>query len=368
MKRSFIREILDSINAETISFAGGLPDEKLFPVKDIAEAGAKVLTNPSSMQYMSSGGLPALKEKIADRYNDQGFPTEPANLLITTGSQQGLYVIAKYFQNRPIVIEEPSYLGAVNIFAANGLRMTGVPLLHSGVDAEAFAAKYPDAGLTYLIPDFQNPRGSFYDRETRLAAAETIRRSGGWLIEDAPYSELYFQERGTSISSLIPGMSFHLGSFSKTFAPGMRIGWIRTGKDMIRQLTAIKETMDLHSCSISQHIINEYLQMFPFEAHLNMLRKAYGEKMRIFADALKSILPSFSFGEPKGGMFIYGSLPGTDSFELVHRCMKNNVVYVPGSEFYTDGRKTDEIRFNFTHSSPEKILKGLEIIRDTAGL
>jgi len=363
MKRSFIREILESIDAETISFAGGLPDENLFPIEDLKRASESVFENPKNLQYTISNGITPLREKIADFYNKEGFETKASNILITTGSQQGLYIIAKYFQNREIVVEEPSYLGAVNIFKMNNLEMKSVPLEYDGIDTQSFDVLFKEVKLAYLIPDFQNPKGSLYSDAKRVEVAKSVLAHGGYILEDAPYSELYFEKKAKSISSLIPENSFHLGSFSKTLAPSLRIGWIRANEEIIRQLTMIKETIDLHSCSIAQHILNNYLQESQrYEKHLDFLRGAYKTKMEIFTKALNHHLPDFKFERPKGGMFVFGSLDGVDTFELVQKCMKEKVVYVPANQFYLDGRVSSEIRFNFTYANESEVHEGLKRI------
>jgi len=363
MKRSFIREILESIDGETISFAGGLPDETLFPIEDLRKASDKVYENPKNLQYTISNGITPLREKIADFYNKEGFATKASNILITTGSQQGLYIIAKYFEKKQIVIEEPSYLGAVNIFKMNSLDMKAVPLEGDGIDTQMFCDAYKEAKLAYLIPDFQNPKGAQYTEQKRDEIAKCVMQNGGYILEDAPYSELYFEQKLKSISSMIPENSFHLGSFSKTLAPSLRIGWIRANEEIIRALTMIKETIDLHSCGIAQHILNNYLEDDTrYKKHLNHLRGAYKEKMEIFTNALKKELPEFVFDMPKGGMFVFGKLEGFDTFKLVYECMDKKVVYVPANQFYLDGRISDEIRFNYTYSTKEQVTQGLKRI------
>ncbi|MBD3790614.1 MAG: PLP-dependent aminotransferase family protein [Campylobacterales bacterium] len=364
MKRSFIREILESIDSETISFAGGLPDEKLFPIEALKKASEKAFENPQNLQYTVSNGIPSLREKIADFYNKEGFETKASNILITTGSQQGLFIIAKYFQNRKIIVEEPSYLGAVNVFRMNGLEMRSVPLAYDGIETGPFEELYSHIKLAYLIPDFQNPKGSLYSSEKRLEVAKSVLKHGGYIIEDAPYSELYFDQKMPSISSLIPDNSLHLGSFSKTLSPSLRIGWIRANEEMIKMLTTIKETIDLHSCGISQYILDHYLEdASSYENHLAALRSAYKAKMHIFTKALQENLKEFQFETPKGGMFVFGSLPGVDTFALVQKCLKEKVVYVPANQFYLDKPISDEIRFNFTYTSPDEVEEGLQRIK-----
>lgn len=366
MKRSFIREILESIDGETISFAGGLPDEKLFPLKELKQASLKTFEDAKNLQYTLSNGIVSLREKIAGFYNKEGFATEASNILITTGSQQGLYLLAKYFQKQDIVVEEPSYLGAVNVFKMNALNMQGVKLENDGIDLQMFQEIYEKTKLAYLIPDFQNPKGLQYSEEKRKKIANSVIKNGGYIIEDTPYSELYFEKKMKSISSRIPNNSFHLGSFSKTLSPSLRIGWIRADAELIHKLLMIKETIDLHSSGISQYILDNYLgDSSRYENHLTNLRNSYKQKGEIFTDALRKELPQFEFEIPKGGMFIYGSLKGYDTYKLVYECMKHKVVYVPANQFYLDGRGSDAIRFNYTYSTKEQIYEGVRRIAAT---
>lgn len=365
MKRSFIREILESIDEQTISFAGGLPNEALFPTKKIQESANRALNNSKVLQYSVSNGLKALREKIAERYCSEGFETHAENILITTGSQQAMYIIAKFFENKKITIEEPSYLGAMNIFKLNGLNMFPVELENDGIHLTKFQESLHETKLAYLIPDFQNPYSSTYSKVKRNSVAYMVKENDAYLIEDSPYSELYFEEKYQSISSMIPNNSFHLGSFSKTLAPSLRIGWVRANEQLIKSLMMIKESIDLHSCGLSQAILNDFLNdKQVYENHLALIRKEYQDKMEYFANALKKILPEFNFQKPKGGMFIYGSLNNVDTKKLVYEALKQKIVYVPGSEFYLNKSYCNEIRFNFTHSSKEEMQEGLKRLKN----
>ena len=364
-KRSFIRQILESIDNETISFAGGLPDESLFPIEDLGKASQKVFKNKKNFQYTISNGITPLREKIAKFYNDEGFETKPSNILITTGSQQALFIIAKYFQNKEILIEKPSYLGAVNIFRMNNLSMTPITLDYDGINIEEFNVAYPSMKLAYLIPDFQNPKGSLYSQTKRDEIIKTVLKHKGYIIEDSPYSELYFEKKAKTISADLPNNSFHLGSFSKTLSPSLRIGWVRANEEIISALIQIKETIDLHSCGISQYILDEYLKdETRYKKHLELLRYEYKNKMEDFVTTLKEELPQFVFEKPKGGMFVYGKLQGVDTKALVYEALKKKVVYVPGAEFYLGDEVCDEIRFNYTHSTKDEVKVGLQRLKN----
>jgi len=364
MKRSFIREILESIDETTISFAGGLPSENLFPSDDLKLATMKIFDNPKVFQYGISNGIPELREKIASRYTKEGFPTTKENILITTGSQQAMYILAKYFENKDITIEEPSYLGAMNIFRLNHLNMKGVELENDGVNIGKFKESFSKTKLAYLIPDFQNPSATTYSSEKREEIAQIVSNENGILIEDSPYSELFFDKKNISISSKLPKNSFHLGSFSKTLVPSLRIGWIRADEELLKSLMIIKESIDLHSCGISQYILNEYLKDEDnYEKHLQNIRDDYEKKSNFFCEQLNIHLPQFKYQKPKGGMFLYGSFDNVDSFALVQKCIEKKVVYVPGNQFYIDKIPNGEIRFNYTHSTFEQIERGIKLIK-----
>ena len=364
IKRSFIREILESIDENTISFAGGLPSEKLFPSEDLKNATLKIFDNPKVFQYGISNGINELREKIALRYTKEGFATSKENILITTGSQQAMYILAKFYESKDITIEEPSYLGAMNIFRLNHLTMKGVKLESNGVNLNEFEQSFKNTKLAYLIPDFQNPSATTYSDEKRERIAKIVKENDGILIEDSPYSELFFDKKNISISSKIPKNSFHLGSFSKTLVPSLRIGWIRADEERIKSLMIIKESIDLHSCGISQYILNEYLENEEkYEKHLQEIRDDYKQKADFFCEQLDKYLPEFKYEKPKGGMFLYGSFEGIDSFALVQKCIKQKVVYVPGNQFYIDKIPNGEIRFNYTHSTFEQIEKGIKLIK-----
>jgi len=356
MKRSFIREILEHTTNKTISFAGGLPDERLFPNKQLQESAVRVLSDKKNLQYTKSTGIDELKAKIAKFYTDEGFETHASNIMITSGSQQALDIISRFYYSKDITVESPSYLGAMNVFNLNKLNQS--------IDIEQFENSFKKTKFAYLIPDYQNPTGISYCDTKRKKIAEIVKKYDGIIIEDAPYTQLYFEEKNSSISKNLPKNSFHLGSFSKTLAPSLRIGWIRANESLLNPLIPYKEAMDLHTNGLSQYILNDYLNnMQQYEVHLNHLREEYKSKMLVFKKYLELYLPSFKYVEPKGGMFIYGTLQDVDTSKFVVECLKNDVVFVPGIEFYNDDLIKNQIRFNYTHSTPADIREGLLIIK-----
>ncbi len=359
MKRSFIREILDVITTETISFAGGLPDPALFPKEALKVCAQEVLDESGALQYASSLGERALREKIAARYCEQGFATQADEILVTTGSQQAINLIALAFLKRGVTVELPAYLGALGVFALHGVATDGLPLEPEGVAPDALARSLERTGAAYLIPDFQNPTGMRYGRQRRDEIATVLAAGDALLIEDAAYSELYFDTRYPAISMQLPQRSFHLGSFSKILAPGLRVGWVRSSHQNIARLLAVKESLDLHTATLNQRLIVTYWERYGLDAHIGKIRNSYRIKMEMMADALETQLPQFRFQRPQGGMFLYGTLPGVDTRALVRRALEHGVAFVPGGEFYPDAGPNDAIRFNFTHTDPEQMSEGI---------
>jgi len=363
MKRSFIREILEHTANDTISFAGGLPDEKLFPHLALRESAHHVLSDARSLQYSTTQGYLPLRNKIAHLYTLEGFETTAENIMITSGAQQALDIISRYHRQEAITTEAPSYLGAMNLFDLNQLEQHPVTLYSDGIDIDAFEKSFSQTKLTYLIPDFQNPTGYTYTQEKREQVARIIEEQQGLLIEDAPYSELYFKGKNQSISTLLPQQSFHLGSFSKVLAPSLRLGWIRADQKLLEPILAYKEAMDLHSNGLSQTILDHYLtDLHRYRSHTALLRKMYSKKMQVFKTYLNELLPAFEYTVPEGGMFIYGKLPGISTSALVESALKQGVVFVPGREFYHNQERDDEIRLNFTNCSAKEVYKGLSIL------
>ena len=364
MKRQFIREILDIITKDTISFAGGLPDDSLFPMEAFRSAAERAMQEPSALQYSRSQGYAPLREKIARRYSDAGFETRAEEILITTGSQQAINLIAMAMLKGGVTAELPAYLGALSAFRLAGTRIEGVHLETDGIDTERFRSSIARTGAAYLVPDFQNPTGLRYGIEKREAVAALLKEADALLIEDAAYSELYFDHPTPSISAGMPERSFHLGSFSKILVPGMRIGWVRASEANLHRILAVKEALDLHTSTLDQRIIDAYWEANGIDTHIERIRNVYRRKKEALAETLRTYLPTFSFEEPQGGMFIYGRLHGVDTKALVERSLERDVAFVPGCEFYPESAAHDEIRFNFTHATPEQMRQGIGTIAE----
>jgi 2-aminoadipate transaminase len=366
MKRSFIREILEVIGSDTVSFAGGLPDETLFPIEAMQKASQEVLSNPSALQYSITSGILPLREKLASYYAGMGLHTLPENILITTGAQQALDLISRVYFTSGAVVEAPAYLGALNAFKANGCLLHPVTLGNFGLDMDDFEEIFKRVKRAYLMCDFQNPTGISYSDADRQKLAQIAIKHNGIIVEDGAYMELFFEERLAPMSLYAPHNTLHVGSFSKTLAPGLRLGWIRGDTSLLQPILALKERADLHTSTLSQLLAEHFWESGFFGKHLRKIRVAYRRKCDALADELIAQLGDFCFTKPKGGMFIYGTFADEiDAKKLAMQCLKNGAVFVPGGEFYPDATTSAEARFNFTNATPEEMHRGIEIIAQT---
>jgi len=369
--RSFIREILKvTVDREVISFAGGLPGRDLFPVEEIKDAAMKVLTESGRdvLQYSTSEGHLPLREWISRRYlKRKGLDVPPEQILITSGSQQGLDLLGKTFLNEGdgVVIEEPGYLGAIQAFSIYRSAFHPVPLNRDGVDtallAKALAGER--VKLFYAVPNFQNPSGITYTEEVRKKIAGLVKTGEVILIEDDPYGELRFLGADMpSLKTLAPRNTVLLGSFSKIVVPSFRVGWIAAREDIMEKLLVAKQASDLHTNYLGQRIIHQYLMDNDIEKHIATIREAYGRQREAMVEAIREHFPEgVAFTEPEGGMFLWVSLPaGISSMKVFDRAIAQKVAFVPGNPFYTTGGDRSTMRLNFSSVDAGTIRTGIE--------
>ncbi|MFT5113490.1 MAG: 2-aminoadipate transaminase [Parasphingorhabdus sp.] len=376
--RSFIREILKvAVNENIISFAGGLPNPALFPVRQIRDAAVSVLDNHGAevLQYSNSEGYLPLREWIADRYAGQGLQVDPDNILVTTGSQQGLDLLGKTLLNEGdnVAIEEPGYLGAIQAFSIYRPRFHGVPVAEGGVDTAIFESVIQSnkPKLFYCVPNFQNPSGISYDEDNRLSIAKILEGSSTYLIEDDPYGALRFSGQPKApFKKLLPEQTILLGSFSKIVAPSFRLGWLVAEGDLMQKLLIAKQATDLHTPYINQRILYQYLSDNSIDDHIKLICENYGSQCQHMLQALQREFPdNCSFTRPEGGMFLWMTLPeGMSSMKLFEHAIKKQVAFVPGDPFYFDDRECNTLRLNFSCSNKDKIDEGIrhlgESVRD----
>ena len=369
--RSFIREILKvAVDSSVISFAGGLPYRELFPVKELQAAANKVFetSGKEALQYSNSEGYVKLREWISERYLEtMGLSIPVENILITSGSQQGLDLLGKTFLNEGdnVIIEEPAYLGAIQAFSVFKAVFNPVPLTEEGMDIDslkgAISAKSPK--LMYTVPNFQNPTGISYPEENRYAVAEVLRDTRTMLIEDDPYVELRFRGvRKESFKKILPENTILLGTFSKTIAPSFRMGWIVAPDHIMERVITAKQASDLHSNYFTQRVICQYLADNAFDEHISKIISVYDSQCSAMMRCIENHFPDgVSHTHPEGGMFLWATMPeGTSSIELFELAMKDKVAFVPGNPFYIDRETTNKLRLNFSCVDEETIEVGIK--------
>jgi 2-aminoadipate transaminase len=357
--RSFIREILKvALDPTVISFAGGLPNRELFPAEELKEATNKVfdIHGRDIFQYSNSEGYLKLREYIAERYCQKKHINIPVeNILITSGSQQGLDLLGKILLNDgdDMIIEEPGYLGAIQAFSIYKPKFLPVPVSEKGMDTqklrEIVSSEKPK--LMYTVPNFQNPSGITYSQENRLEVSDILQGTNTMLIEDDPYGDLRFVGKNKqSFKELLPDNTVLLGSFSKTIIPGFRLGWIAAPKYITEKLIIAKQASDLHTSHFTQSIIYQYLKDNDIDKHISKIREAYGNQCRAMLNSIQNYFPpSVTYTKPEGGMFLWAELPqNVTSLDLFDLAVKDNVVFVPGDPFYIKKTKTRTLRLNFS--------------------
>jgi len=367
-QRSFIREILKiTSDPSVISFAGGLPNPASFPVAEIAAAAAKVLyeSGPSALQYSATEGFLPLRQWIAARYRSRmGMDVDPSDILITTGSQQALDLAAKVIINAgdPVVMEKPGYLGAIQAFTIFRPAWRSVSLEPDGPDLDALDKALDGAKLFYAVTSFQNPSGLSYSAAKRARVAELLRRHGCFFLEDDPYGELRFKGQPLPpVYAQRPEHSMLLGTFSKVAAPGFRLGWIVARGEIMERLVIAKQAADLHTGSLDQMIVHQFLADNDFEAHVARIRELYGNQCRAMQAAIARHFPkSVHVTEPEGGMFLWVTLPeNISATELLKRAVDCKVAFVPGAAFFVDGTGENTLRLNYSNAAAETIDEGI---------
>jgi 2-aminoadipate transaminase len=372
--RSFIREILKvAIDESIISFAGGLPNRDLFPLKEIKAATNAVLdaAGKDVLQYSSSEGHGELREWISRRYKAKGLSVSPEHILITTGSQQGLDLLGKTLLNEKdaVVIEEPGYLGAIQAFSVYRSTFFPIPVTQDGIDADMLAhtLAHHAVKLFYCVPNFQNPSGISYSTKNRETVAAALKGKKTILVEDDPYGELRFiGEPKPSFYELMPENTVMLGSFSKIVVPSFRIGWIVAGTEMIEKLIIAKQASDLHTNYFGQRIILQYLKDNDIDEHIAVIRQAYGRQRDAMVTAIREHFPrETTCTEPEGGMFLWVTLPkGLSATEVFQEAIKQKVAFVPGDPFYVNKKDVNTMRLNYSSVDEAAIRIGIKRLGD----
>lgn len=365
MNPSFIREILKVTERPgIISFAGGLPSPRTFPVDAFAAACAKVLRDdgPAALQYAASEGYAPLRAAVAAMLP---WPVDPDQVLITTGSQQGLDLVAKVLidAGSRVLVEQPTYLGALQAFTPMEPEVVGVASDEDGIDVADLAAKRADARFLYALPNFQNPTGRTMSEARRQALVAAARELALPLVEDNPYGDLWFDAPPPApLAARHPEGTLYLGSFSKVLAPGLRLGYIVAPAALYPKLLQAKQAADLHSPSFNQRLVAEVLRDGFLDRHVPTIRALYKTQRDAMLAALEREMAGLDvqWNAPDGGMFLWARLPaGVDAVELLPQAVERGVAFVPGAAFYAQDADARTLRLSFVTASPEEIERGI---------
>lgn len=373
LKASEIREILKiTERPEVISFAGGLPAPELFPIEEIKHINNLVLDEEGdkALQYTTTEGYQPLRNWIANRMNLRlGTKFDEDNILITHGSQQALDLAGKVFidEDDIVVCESPTYLAAISAFKMFGAKFLEIPCDDDGMDMDALeeALKTNDRiKCMYVIPDFQNPTGRTWSLERRKKIAALSNQYQIPIIEDNPYGELRFEgEFLPSIASFDKeGYCMCTGTFSKTYCPGYRIGWIAAPKEITRQFVLVKQGSDLQCNTMSQIAIAKYLKHYDYDKHISKIREVYLNRRNLAVETMEQYFPkSVVFTRPQGGLFAWVELPEhCNARDILVKSLEQNIAFVPGGSFFPNGGHENTFRINFSNMDEERIVDGLK--------
>lgn len=382
MTSSAVRELLKlTSRPDVISFAGGLPSPEVFPVDEVRAAVDRVLTRhgPSALQYSTTEGYAPLRELIAANMARYGIRVGLDHIVMTTGSQQALDLIGKVLINRGdrVLTETPSYLAAIQVFTSYGAEFVTVPVDDDGlVTAQLESALRCGPKFMYILPNFQNPAGVTLSFERRRELVGLADRYGIPLVEDDPYGQLRYE--GDHVKPLVVldaelngdqsngeyrGSVIYLSTFSKTLAPGLRLGWVVAPPEVVNRLVMSKQGTDLHTSTFDQMVAYEVVKDGFLDLHVRRIRQVYGRHRDVMLASLAREFPAelgVRWTHPKGGLFLWVTLPdGINTQALLQDAVKENVAFVPGASFHPDGSGANTMRLNFSNASESMIEEGI---------
>lgn len=383
MTTSIIREILKVAQSpDVISMAGGWPEADLFPVEQLDEVCHHVLTHTprESLQYGLTGGFPPLRQALAEYMTQLGVPAKMENIVITSGSQQALDLMGRIFleEGDTVLVENPTFLGALQSFKAYGVKFAGVPVGEDGLDVDELEEllDVTRPKFMYLIPNFQNPSGVTMSLERRAKVVGVADRMGVPILEDDPYGVLRFE--GEHVPSLIAldsarfpenaqaggyvrGNVVYLSTFSKTLAPGLRVAWAVCPPEIGQRFVMAKQAADLHTNSLGQTIAYEFIRRGWLPGQIRRIRETYRQRRDAMCEAIAAHFPEqVRYTRPQGGLFLWVTLPDQiDAVDLLEDAAKLNVAFVPGSPFFVDGGGKNTLRLCFASVPPQVIREGI---------
>lgn len=357
---------------QIISFAGGLPAPELFPVEAMKAAVDKVFTThgQEAMQYGAAKGVTALRELIQKHVKEkEDVDAVLDNVLVTTGSEQVLDLVGKAFINPgdTVLVEQPTYLCALDVFKTYGANFAGVEMDEQGMKMDALEEalkSHPNTKLIYTVPNFQNPTGRTMAADRRKKLAELAAKYDVYVLEDNPYGEIRFAgQHVPAVKSFDKtGHVFYMSTFSKTLAPGFRLGWVVADKTVVDKLTVLKQSADLHTDNLVQYAVAQFFADNDVDAHVKEISDLYGKRKQLMVDGIKKYFPAgVKYTDPEGGMFLWVEVPGVDdTVALFKECLKHNVAFVPGDPFFVGKAQPGTFRLNYSNAQEDKIKAGMK--------
>ena len=355
-----------------ISFAGGLPAPELFPVKEMKAAVDKVFEEhgQEAMQYGAAKGVTALREVIQQHVKEkENVDSELDNVLVTTGSEQALDLVGKAFVDPgdTVLVEQPTYLCALDVFRSYGANFASVEMDEDGMKMDALEEALkanPNTKLIYTVPNFQNPTGRTMTKERRKQLAELAEKYDVYVLEDNPYGEIRFAgQHVPAVKSFDKsGHVFYMSTFSKTLAPGFRLGWLVADKAVVNKLTVLKQSADLHTDNLAQFAVAQFFADNDVDAHVKEISALYGKRKDLMLEGIKKYFPEgVKYTDPEGGMFLWVEVPGVDdTVELFKECLEHDVAFVPGDPFFAGEVQPGAFRLNYSNMKEDQIEVGLK--------
>ncbi|MCH9393906.1 MAG: PLP-dependent aminotransferase family protein [Limosilactobacillus reuteri] len=355
-----------------ISFAGGLPAPELFPVKEMKDAVDKVFEEhgQEAMQYGAAKGVTALREVIQQHVKEkEDVDSELDNVLVTTGSEQALDLVGKAFVDPgdTVLVEQPTYLCALDVFRSYGANFASVEMDEDGMKMDALEEALkanPNTKLIYTVPNFQNPTGRTMTEERRKQLAELAEKYDVYVLEDNPYGEICFAgQHVPAVKSFDKsGHVLYMSTFSKTLAPGFRLGWLVADEDVVNKLTVLKQSADLHTDNLAQFAVAQFFADNDVDAHVKEISALYGKRKDLMLEGIKKYFPEgVKYTDPEGGMFLWVEVPGVDdTVELFKECLEHDVAFVPGDPFFAGEVQPGAFRLNYSNMKEDQIEVGLK--------
>ena len=355
-----------------ISFAGGLPAPELFPVKEMKATVDKVFEEhgQEAMQYGAAKGVTALREVIQQHVKEkENVDSELDNVLVTTGSEQALDLVGKAFVDPgdTVLVEQPTYLCALDVFRSYGANFASVEMDEDGMKMDALEEALkanPNTKLIYTVPNFQNPTGRTMTEERRKQLAELAEKYDVYVLEDNPYGEIRFAgQHVPAVKSFDKsGHVLYMSTFSKTLAPGFRLGWLVADEDVVNKLTVLKQSADLHTDNLAQFAVAQFFADNDVDAHVKEISDLYGKRKDLMLEGTKKYFPEgVKYTNPEGGMFLWVEVPGVDdTVELFKECLEHDVAFVPGDPFFAGEAQPGAFRLNYSNMKEDQIEVGLK--------